>query len=88
MILATAGIDYKNRALTMSALDEIAIKRAAMAQSERVVLVADHSKFGKPALISMIPLSDVHTMVTDSPPPEESIAALQALSIDVLVAEA
>ena len=63
MILATAGIDFRNRALTMSALEEIPIKRAAMAQSERVVLVADHSKFGKPSLISMIPLSDVHTIV-------------------------
>lgn len=87
MILATAGIDYRNRALTMSALEEIPIKRAAMAQSEQVVLVADHSKFGKPSLISMIPLSDVHTVVTDTRPPEESIEALQALSIELLIAD-
>jgi len=72
----------------MSALEEVPIKRAAMAQSERVILVADHSKFGKPSLISMIPLSDVHTIVTDSAPPEEWLNALQALSIEVLVADA
>jgi DeoR family fructose operon transcriptional repressor len=86
MILATAGIDFRNRALTMSALEEIPIKRAAMAQSEKVVLVADHSKFGKPSLISMIPLNDVHTVVTDSPPPADCLEVLQALSIEVLVA--
>ncbi len=87
MILATAGIDFQNRALTMSALEEIPIKRAAMAQSERVILVADHSKFDKPSLISMIPLGDVHTIVTDAPPPASAAEALQALSIEVLVAD-
>ncbi len=86
MILATAGIDFRNRALTMSALEEIPIKRAAMAQSEKVILVADHSKFGKPSLISMIPLNDVHTIVTDASPPPESLEVLQALSIEVIVA--
>jgi len=85
MILATAGIDFKNRALTMSALEEIPIKRAAMAQSERVILVADRSKFGKPSLISIIPLADVHTIVTDSRPSESALEALQALSIEVLI---
>ena len=88
MILATAGIDFRNRALTMSALEEIPIKRAAMAQSERVILVADRSKFGKPSLISMIPLADVHTIVTDSEPPESAAEALQALGIQVIVGDA
>ena len=84
MILATAGIDYENQALTMSALEEIPIKRAAMAQSERVILVADRSKFGKPSLISMIPLANVHTLVTDAKPPEEVAAVLQNLHIEVI----
>ena len=87
MILATAGIDYKNRALTMSALEEIPIKRAAMAQSEQVILVADRSKFGKPSLISMIPLADVHIIVTESPPPDPATEVLHSLGIQVHTSE-
>ena len=84
MILATAGIDYENQALTMSALEEIPIKRAAMAQSERVILVADRSKLGKPSLISMIPLANVHTLVTDALPPEDATAVFRNLHIEVI----
>lgn len=88
MILGTAGIDCRERALTMSALEEIPIKRAAMSQSERVILVADHSKFGKPSLVSMIPLADIHTIVTDSEPPEDASDVLHALGIQVITSVA
>ncbi len=84
MILATAGIDYKNQALTQSALDEVPIKRAAIAQSEQVILVADRSKFGKPSLISMIPLTGVHMIVTDAPPPDDALPVLNALNIELI----
>ena len=87
MILATAGIDTRNRALTMSALEEIPIKRAAMSQSEQVILVADSSKFGKPSLISMIPLGDVHAVVTDSKPSAEAVETLGTLGIKLIVCE-
>jgi DeoR/GlpR family transcriptional regulator of sugar metabolism len=84
MILATAGIDYKNQALTQSSIEEVPIKRAAISRSEQVILVADQTKFGKPSLISMIPLGDVHTVVTDSPPPREALNTLRALNIELL----
>jgi DeoR family transcriptional regulator of aga operon len=84
MILATAGIDYKNQALTQSAMEEVPLKRAAMTRSEQVILVADRSKFGKPTLISMIPLAGVHTIVTDAPPPEDAAPILQSLNIELI----
>jgi DeoR/GlpR family transcriptional regulator of sugar metabolism len=87
MILGISGIDYKNRALTMSPMEEVSIKRIAISQSERVILVADHTKFGKPSLISMIPLDDVHCIVTDASLPEEATAALNALKIELVVAQ-
>ncbi len=83
MILATGGIDYKNEVLTMSALEEIPIKRAAMEQSEQVILVVDRSKFGKPSLISMISLANVHTIVTDVPPGEDAATVFRNLRIKV-----
>jgi len=87
MILATAGIDYKNQALTQSALEEVPIKKAAMSRSEQVILVADRSKFGKPSLISMIPLDGVHKIVTDEPPPGEALAVLRALNIQLITTD-
>lgn len=87
MILATAGIDYKNQALTQSALDEVPIKRAAMSRSEQVILVADRSKFGKPSLISMVPLEGVHKIVTDLPPPDDALPILRALNIELITTD-
>jgi DeoR/GlpR family transcriptional regulator of sugar metabolism len=84
MILATAGVDCEKQALTMSSLEEIPIKRAAMAQSDRVIMVADASKFGKPSLISMIPLTNVHTLVTDATPPEAAATVLRNLGVEVI----
>ena len=66
------------------ALEEIPINRAAMAQSERVILVADRSKFGKPSLISMIPLANVHTLVPDATPPEDAAAVFRNLHMEVI----
>ena len=87
MILATAGIDFKHQALTMSALEEVPIKRTAVERSEQVILVADRSKFGKPSLISMIPLDVIHTIVTDPPVPEEALEVLRTLNIELLTTE-
>lgn len=84
MILATAGIDYKSQALTQSDQEEVPIKKAAMSQSEQVILVADRSKFGKPTLISMIPLGGVHKIVTDAPPPGDALPVLHALNIELV----
>jgi DeoR family glycerol-3-phosphate regulon repressor len=44
------------------------VARAIVAQSRQVWLVADHSKFGRPAMIEMAPLQAVHTLFTDLPP--------------------
>ena len=87
MILGISGVDYKNQALTMSPMEEVSIKRTAISQSERVILVADHTKFGKPSLISMIPLGDVHCIVTDATLPEEATSTLNSLKIDLVVAQ-
>ena len=86
MILATAGIDFKDKALTLSAIEEVPIKRAVIEQSNQVILVADQSKFDKPALISMISLVDVHTIVTDMPPPKDAMAILESLNINLMIA--
>lgn len=87
MILATAGIDFKHQALTMSSLEEVPVKRAAVARSEQVILTADRSKFGKPSLISMIPLDVVRTVVTEAPVPDDAKLVLDGLHIEIISSE-
>ena len=82
LILGTAGIDFKNQALTMSAMEEVPVKRAAIAQSEQVILVADQSKYGKASLISMIPLAGVNILVCNAPPSAEEKVVLDQLQIE------
>ena len=52
-----------------------------------MILVADRTKFGKPSLISMIPLDVVRTIVTDAPVPEEAREVVNTLNIELLTAE-
>ncbi|MFL6623902.1 MAG: DeoR/GlpR family DNA-binding transcription regulator [Sulfurifustis sp.] len=49
---------------------EVRVAEAIIAQSRTVYLVADHSKFGRPALVRLGHMSQVHALFTDRPPPE------------------
>lgn len=86
MILATAGIDFRSKALTLSSIEEVPIKRAAIVHSEQVILVADQSKYNKPALISMLPLSNAQILVSDAEPSPEAMAVLENLGIKFILA--
>ncbi|MFC3127695.1 DeoR/GlpR family DNA-binding transcription regulator [Pseudoroseomonas globiformis] len=67
-------------------LQEAEIARAMIARAARITVVADASKFGKPALFHLCPLPRLDQLVTDAPPPEHLAAALEAAGTTVLVA--
>jgi DeoR family glycerol-3-phosphate regulon repressor len=48
----------------------VRVAEAIIAQSRKVYLVADHSKFGRAALVRLGHLSQVHALFTDRPPPQ------------------
>ncbi|HEU0199146.1 MAG TPA: DeoR family transcriptional regulator, partial [Burkholderiaceae bacterium] len=50
---------------------EVRVAEAIINQSRQVYLVADHSKFGRPALVRLGHISQVRALFTDQPPPEE-----------------
>jgi len=47
------------------------IKSAMIAAADRVILLADHTKFGRRSYVRVAPLDVVHTIVTDDRTPEE-----------------
>ena len=66
---------------------EVMVARAIVAQSSQVWLVADHSKFGRTAMIEMAPLKVVHTLFTDLPPEPAFEQRLREQGVTCVVAQ-
>ncbi|PSL08393.1 DeoR family transcriptional regulator [Haloactinopolyspora alba] len=62
-------------------------KQALIGCAERVVLLADHSKFDTTAPVRLGPLDDVDTLVTDRPLTPELAEAFDVAGVTVLTAE-
>jgi DeoR/GlpR family transcriptional regulator of sugar metabolism len=54
--------------------NEVSMKRAMLDAADRVIVVADSSKFGRPALVRVASLESVDLIVTDDGLGEESVA--------------
>jgi DeoR family transcriptional regulator, glycerol-3-phosphate regulon repressor len=85
-LIGISGIDADG---TLRDFDmrEVMVARAIVAQSRQVWLVADASKFGRPAMIEMAPLSAVHTLFTDAPPPPAFQQLLDKAKVRCLIAK-
>ncbi|WP_018885976.1 DeoR/GlpR family DNA-binding transcription regulator [Paenibacillus massiliensis] len=82
--IAMNGIDAR-AGLTTPNMVEAAAKRKMMDIANEVVLLADHSKFGKVAFAKVAELSQVHHGIFDKEVPENSILAMRKLGIVVTI---
>ncbi len=85
-VLGIDGISLEHGLTTLNFL-EASIKRRMIEASQELIIVADHSKFGK---IGLIPVADVEragTIVTDSQVPAETAAALRQRGVRLILAE-
>jgi DeoR/GlpR family transcriptional regulator of sugar metabolism len=64
----------------------VLVKRAMLAAAQRRVLLVDHTKLGRVALHRVAPLTDFHTVVTDSGAPEELVRRMRDEGVPVVVA--
>lgn len=53
------------RGLTTPDIAEAGVKRALIGAARRIVVLADHTKFGRESFARVAPLSDVDTVITD-----------------------
>ena len=67
-ILGISGIDSDGSLLEFD-YHEVRTKRAIIENSRHVMLVVDHSKFGRNAMVNMGSISMVDAVYTDAPPP-------------------
>lgn len=72
--------------LTNDYLPETMTDRAILRIGREVIIVADHTKFGRVAMAFLAPLSRIHTIVTDRGVAPEFVQALEAQGIRVILA--
>jgi len=72
--------------LTNDYLPETKTDRTIIQFAPEVILVADHSKFGKVSTALVAPITSVNKIVTDAGTPPQVVADLRAMGIEVIVA--
>lgn len=85
-IIGISGIDRDGTLLDFD-YREIKVAQAIIANSRRVFLVADHSKFGRNAMVQLGDISMISALFTDAQPPKELRQRMRAVNVDVHVAK-
>ncbi len=76
-----------NGVLTTSSTPELSIKRLAMKNADKVVLMVDHSKLGSPDFLVQGSLEDIDALITDDKMPEAFLNTVRDAGVEVIVAK-
>ncbi len=86
-IIGISGIDRDGTLLDFD-YREVRVAQAIMNNSDQVFLAADHSKFGRSAMVRMAHLSQIDALFTDRPPPADMREVLAAAKLAIFLPEA
>jgi DeoR family glycerol-3-phosphate regulon repressor len=84
-IIGVSGIENDGTLLDYD-YREVRVTQAIIEQSREVWLVADHTKFGRHALVRLGNISQIDKFITDLPVPPEAAEAFERAGVQVLVA--
>jgi DeoR/GlpR family transcriptional regulator of sugar metabolism len=73
--------------LTYPLFEEVDAKRAMIEAASEVILLADHSKFGRQALVRVAPITAVQRIITTPGIDPAEAAAIRDLGIDLIIVE-
>ena len=85
LFLGANGIDL-TAGYTTPILAEVEVNAAMVRKASRVVLVADHSKFGRVMLASFGPIETAQVLVTDPAAPRAMLQRIRRRGVEVIVA--
>ncbi|WP_368413224.1 DeoR/GlpR family DNA-binding transcription regulator [Dongia sp.] len=85
-IISASGLDAKLGVMD-NHLCEADVSRSVLGHAERVIVGADHSKFGRRCLVAAVGFADVDLLVTDQKPAGELGDELERHDVEILVAE-
>ena len=74
-VIGISGIDEDGTLLDFD-YHEVRVSQAMCANARRVYLAADHSKFGRKAMIRLGSIAEVHALFTDAEPPRAIVDLL------------
>lgn len=84
--MSCGGILPPNR-LTDSSLLEVDTKRLMIERSEEVIILADHTKFGRASTVYLADFEDIDKVVTDDSPPADQLTELIKAGVDIHLAQ-
>lgn len=85
LFLGADGISVSHGVTIAHNLVEAETDKVMIASASRVVVVADSSKIGQIGLTSILPLTGIHTFVTDSDAPADFLEYLRRQGTEVIV---
>lgn len=83
-VIGISGIELDGQLLDFD-YREVRVAQAIIARSRQVLLVADHSKFNRNALVQLGTLKQVDTLFTDRPVPSAMLPVLAASETRVVI---
>lgn len=83
-ILGISAIDMDGSLLDYD-YHEVQVKRAIIESSRQVLLVTDHSKFSRHAIVRLGSITDVEHIFTDREPPEKIVKLLQGNNVKLSI---
>jgi DeoR/GlpR family transcriptional regulator of sugar metabolism len=86
VFLGVAGVS-DTKGLTEYNLDDANVKRAALASGGRTIVLADASKIGQVAFVTVAPVTAIDLLITDASPDDATIRQLVSRGIGVLHVE-
>ncbi|MFC5750320.1 DeoR/GlpR family DNA-binding transcription regulator [Actinomadura rugatobispora] len=81
-VLGVCGLSAEH-GLTAHDLDEVPVKRAAIAAANRVIAVCDGAKFGRTGLGVVCPVTTLDAVITDRTAPAAAVARLRDAGVQV-----
>lgn len=84
-IIGISGIDLDGALLDFD-YREVRAARAIMDNARKVFLVADHTKFGRNAMVRLGNIEEIDTLFTDRPPPAPLVEVMARAEVGLFVA--
>ena len=85
-IIGISGIE-ENGALLDFDYREVRVAQAIIENSRKVLLAADHSKFGRYAMVKLGNISQADNFITDAQPPESILTLLNEHDVELHIAQ-
>jgi DeoR/GlpR family transcriptional regulator of sugar metabolism len=79
------AIDLKH-GVTTTSMEEASLKQAMIDAGQKVVILADHTKFGKAVFTRVCGLEDVSLIITDAGMMPEQVLEIRALGVNLQIA--